>query len=110
MYILLSGYLPFQGEKTSLVVKAIKKGNLNFSQSEWEMVTPEGIDLIKHMLDVNPKTRYSISECLDHAWFKVVKEIKNDEQKDPLDNNVLRNLKDFRSGSALRRKAMNVYF
>lgn len=32
-----------------------------------------GIDLIKKMLDIDPNTRYSAEECLNHPFFKSIK-------------------------------------
>ena len=60
------------------------------------------------MLDPNPETRFSSSECLKHEWFKVAKELENDEEKDCLDITIVKNIKDFKAGSLFKKKAINV--
>jgi len=35
----------------------------------WKHISSEGHDLVKRMLDENPKTRISIKEALAHSWF-----------------------------------------
>ena len=36
----------------------------------WNHVSPEAIDLIRHLLVIDPKDRWSARECLQADWFK----------------------------------------
>lgn len=107
MYVLLSGYLPFAGSNAMEVFEKVKEGNYSFKQKEWKRVSPEGIDLIKHMLEADTKKRYTAEQCLKHEWFKVAKEMVNDE-KDALDPEILSNLANFKGSSSLKKAAMNL--
>lgn len=107
LYILLSGYLPFGGDNPGEVFEKIKAGKYSFNQSEWDKVSDEAKDLIKHMLEINTKKRYSASKCLDHKWFSVAEDLKGDEA-DPLDINLLNNLKEYKSESMLKKAALSV--
>ena len=59
MYVLLSGYLPFQGVNKNDVFKKIMKGKFHFNHKEFEKVSPEGKDLICRLLVVDPDKRLS---------------------------------------------------
>lgn len=36
----------------------------------WRKISRDAIDLIKSMLEKNPKKRISMAEALDHKWMK----------------------------------------
>lgn len=61
MYLLLSGYLPFNGNSENEVLENVKRGlyTINKSAAEWTNISTEAVDLIKCMLVVNPKDRYT---------------------------------------------------
>lgn len=62
LYILLSGYLPFNGSDTNAVIKNIKEHDLKFLHKEWKNISEEGVDLVEKMLDPNPETRLTASQ------------------------------------------------
>lgn len=47
-----------------MVYEKIKKGKVSYTQKEWKQVTPEGINLVKQMLEIDPKKRLSVIDCL----------------------------------------------
>ena len=56
-YILLSGYIPFNGDSVSDVFDAVETGVYSFQQKEWKKVTDEGKDFIKQLLTKDYKKR-----------------------------------------------------
>lgn len=108
LYILLSGYLPFSGGTVAEIFEKVSKGEYTFTQKEWKQVSPEAIDLVKCMLQVNTKKRLSAAQWLKHKWFTTATEL-NEDTKIPLDSNLLKNLMKFRGSSKLRRAAMNIF-
>lgn len=72
MYILLSGYPPFNGNSNVDIYHNIQNNPPYFSGEEWKDITKEAIDLIKFMLTKNPAKRYSAEMCLNHKWFKLL--------------------------------------
>ena len=74
MYILLSGYPPFNGNSNVDIYHNIQNNPPYFSGEEWKDITKEAIDLIKFMLTKNPGKRYSAEMCLNHRWFKLLDE------------------------------------
>jgi len=67
-------------------------------------------DLLHHLLDVNIKTRFSVTEALNHGWFELCKKFveENDYEKDVLDEECLENLRNFKKTSKLRSVALNI--
>ena len=57
MYVLLSGYLPFQGENRNIVFSKIQKSQYHFNHKEFSKVSEEGKNLIRKMLIVDPQKR-----------------------------------------------------
>lgn len=43
-----------------------------FDRKHWKNITDDVKDLLKKMLDKNPKKRLSAGEILYHPWFKLV--------------------------------------
>ena len=108
LYVMLSGYLPFNGNTTDEVFDSVMEGNYSLKQKEWRKVTDPAKDLLSHLLDKNYKTRYSATEALNHNWFEYCKEIKGDEAIDPLDEDILKGLTQYKGSSKLKRAALNI--
>jgi len=103
MYILLCGYPPFNGETDSDILSKIKTGKFIFPDEEWANLSADCKDLIKHMLEFDPKKRYSAATCLTHNWL-----VSNN--KKTLDNNLtkraLANMQKFRTDRKLQHACL----
>ncbi|KAJ9599094.1 hypothetical protein L9F63_010431, partial [Diploptera punctata] len=101
LYICLCGYPPFaEGNSPLPLNEQIKRGTYAFHQRYWHNVSLDAVDLIKMMLIVDPKSRITIDEVLNHRWLKdnVVKtaveelideDMKNRERSQtPLDEDI----------------------
>lgn len=71
MYIFLCGYPPFEGENSKEIFRNILQQDLKFDKDDWQNISKEAKNLIKKMLDKNPKTRITANECIEHPWFKI---------------------------------------
>ena len=94
LYILLCGYPPFNGETDKEIMDAVKKGEFDFPEEEWNVITDEGKDLIKKMLTYDPKKRPSANQVLQHPWFTTFKG-KNKANK-KIAQSALDNMKRFK--------------
>jgi len=70
MYILLSGKVPFPGRNELEIIGNVIKGEFHFNHDAFKMVSNECKDLIVHLLEKNPKNRYSAEDALNHKWIK----------------------------------------
>lgn len=69
LYILLSGRMPFPGKTSAIINTKIMTGGYSFSSTVWKNINPKAIDLIKKMLEVDPKERISGENILNHEWI-----------------------------------------
>jgi len=69
-FILLGGYPPFIEENQRDLFRKIRKGQYEFHEEYWGGVSDEAKDLITSLLSVNPETRFSAQDALNHSWIK----------------------------------------
>jgi len=71
-YILLCGFPPFvdDGNNLKSLYKQIRKGSYSFPDKYWKNISDDAKNLIKNMLEVNVKKRFTARQVLDHDWAK----------------------------------------
>ena len=69
LYILLCGYPPFDGDCEKDILKAVLKKTYTFPEEEWNSVSNEAKDLIKHMI-CDADKRYNAQKVLNHPWIE----------------------------------------
>ncbi|KAK9162151.1 hypothetical protein Syun_003053 [Stephania yunnanensis] len=104
LYILLSGVPPFWAETESGIFRQILQGKLDFESDPWPRISDSAKDLIRKMLDRNPKNRPTAHEVLCHPWI-VDDTVAPDK---PLDSAVLSRLKQFSAMNKLKKMALRV--
>ena len=67
LYGMLSGYLPFSESDDNINKKLIIQGKIEMP----DYISPWVKDLLKHMLDINPMTRYTLQDIKEHPWFNM---------------------------------------
>ncbi|WVY90685.1 hypothetical protein V8G54_036199 [Vigna mungo] len=104
LYILLSGVPPFWAESENGIFKAILRGHIDFTSDPWPSISPAAKDLVRKMLNSDPRQRLTAYEVLNHPWIK-----EDGEAPDkPLDNAVLNRLKQFRAMNEFKKVALRV--
>ena len=76
LFYILSGSLPFKGDKEEVIAEKIVNDDLEFCGEEWEVRSKGVKDLITSCLKKEPEERITIDEFLDHPWFKKIKNPK----------------------------------
>lgn len=69
IFIMLSGYHPYQSESDAISKKMIREGNLYYHQSCWKDISTDAINLINDMLCVCPLRRMTANETLKSPWI-----------------------------------------
>ena len=73
MYILLCGFPPFYSKSdlklSSGMNRRIRKGEFEFPKKYWSNVSEESKELIRGMLNTNPKQRLTIDQVINHSWI-----------------------------------------
>lgn len=67
-YVLLAGYQPFEATTQANLFRLILKGRFVFDAPYWDNVSEEAMDLIRHLLVVNPAERFTAEQVLAHPW------------------------------------------
>ncbi|XP_010453282.1 PREDICTED: calcium-dependent protein kinase 17 isoform X1 [Camelina sativa] len=104
LYILLCGVPPFWAESENGIFNAILRGHVDFSSDPWPSISPQAKDLVKKMLNSDPKQRLTAAQVLNHPWIK-----EDGEAPDvPLDNAVMSRLKQFKAMNNFKKVALRV--
>ncbi|KAG9139289.1 hypothetical protein Leryth_011292 [Lithospermum erythrorhizon] len=104
LYILLCGVPPFWAENENGIFSAILRGHVDFTSDPWPSISPSAKDVVRKMLNSNPKQRLTAFEVLNHPWIK-----EDGEAPDtPLDNSVLDRLKQFKAMNQFKKVALRV--
>ncbi|CAG9328081.1 unnamed protein product [Blepharisma stoltei] len=84
LYIMLSGYPPFNGTSEAAIFTKIKRGVFTFSGAEWAHISKEAKSIIKRMLTSNPIKRPTAKELINDPWIR-------DRTKNIIDDNIIQN-------------------
>lgn len=98
LYILLSGKPPFYGREDKDILRSILKGYYSLQGPQWEKVSNEAKSLITKMLELNPETRISAEQALNHPWIKSF----SNSNINNLSQDTFRNLQNFYTGLKLQ--------
>ncbi|CAN6443916.1 unnamed protein product [Victoria cruziana] len=104
LYILLSGVPPFWAETEKGIFDVIERGHVDFSDDPWPSISRDAKDLIKKMLQLNPKERLTATEVLSHPWIKE-DGVAPDQ---PIDIAVLSRMRQFHEMNKLKKVALKV--
>ena len=99
IFILLSGYPPFDGNNEQEILAKVKEGNFSFGESIWNSISSESKDLIQKLL-CPVERRLSSAEALRHPWI-----IKFGEGKKVNSESIqaaLGNLRSFHNSNKIR--------
>ncbi|OAY67767.1 Calcium-dependent protein kinase 17 [Ananas comosus] len=104
LYILLCGVPPFWAESEHGIFNAILRGHIDFTSDPWPNISSGAKDVVRKMLNSDPKQRLTAFQVLNHPWIK-----EDGEAPDtPLDNAVLNRLKQFRAMNQFKKAALRV--
>ncbi|PKA50602.1 Calcium-dependent protein kinase 13 [Apostasia shenzhenica] len=104
LYILLCGVPPFWAETEQGVAQAILRGNIDFKREPWPNVSENAKDLVRLMLEPDPKRRLTAKQVLEHPWLQNAKKAPNV----PLGDVVKSRLKQFSRMNRFKRRALRV--
>ncbi|KAL3639572.1 Calcium-dependent protein kinase 10 [Castilleja foliolosa] len=104
LYILLCGVPPFWAETEQGVALAILRGVIDFKREPWPQVSENAKNLVRQMLEPDPKRRLTAQQVLDHPWIQNSKKASNV----PLGDIVRTRLKQFSVMNRFKKRALRV--
>merc|ERR1712032_49633 len=87
------------------VLSKVRLGNFSFNAADWKNVSEDAKNLIRMLLKMNPRDRYTAEQALNHEW------IKNKAPKAAnvsLQSGFVDNLRSFRSQNKLKKAALHI--
>ncbi|XP_074570147.1 calcium-dependent protein kinase 20-like [Curcuma longa] len=104
LYTLLCGVPPFWAETEQGIAQAIVNSIVEFERDPWPKVSDSAKDLVKRMLDPDPRKRMTATEVLDHPWLQNAKKAPTVN----LGETVAARLQQFSVMNKLKKKALRV--
>ncbi|KAJ3674841.1 hypothetical protein LUZ60_005457 [Juncus effusus] len=104
LYILLCGVPPFWAETEQGVAQAIIRSVIDFKRDPWPKVSENAKDLVRGMLNPDPKKRLTAQQVLDHTWLQNIKKAPNVN----LGENVRARLQQFSVMNKFKKRALRV--
>ena len=77
IYIMLCGFPPFWGDNNDQLFRKIVTCYYGFPNPYWEHVSDSAKNLIVHLLQPDPRMRYTIDQALTHPWIANREKLQN---------------------------------
>ncbi|KAG6492889.1 hypothetical protein ZIOFF_047859 [Zingiber officinale] len=77
LYILLCGVPPFWVETEQGVAQAILRGVIDFKREPWPSISDSAKNLVRLMLEPDPKLQLTVKQVLEHYWLQNAKKASN---------------------------------
>ena len=108
MYILLSARPPFGGEDDNDIMERVAIGRYDLESPPFNKLSKNCLDLIQRLLTMDPNSRISAEQALNHPWFK---ENKSQESYNQIANrdtmkSLISNLKQYKRSSIIQETAL----
>jgi len=101
---MLCGYPPFFGETDADVLAKVRLGNFSFQANDWKNVSEDAKNLIRNLLKMNPRDRFTAQLTLNHDWIK--NRAPKAKSVNLSDGSLINNMKSFRSSNKLKKAAL----
>lgn len=76
VFILLSGYMPFNHPDDEETKAAIRKCKYTMHQERWAHVSEDAKHFVRRLLVLDPSDRLTAKQALDHPWLQAVENNK----------------------------------
>ena len=99
---LLTGKLPFSGDTDRALMKQIRKARVDYSSERWAKLSPDALDLVQHLLVINPAKRWDATLALKCPWFRMCCNHVEDLSPE-LEMKMVTSIRDFMAYTDLRQ-------
>ena len=70
IFVLLVGYPPFMEDNQAVLFDRIRMGQWTFDDDDWRHISNDARDLIRGLLVVDPKERWTVKDALRCRWIR----------------------------------------
>jgi calcium-dependent protein kinase len=104
LFIMITGKPPYPGKDSKRILNLVKTAPLTITSEKMAGVSPACVDLLKKMLQVNPKLRITAKDAVNHEWI-----VNHKSMQDGCDlTGSLESLRNFHASVKLK-DAVHVY-
>lgn len=82
LYIMLSGYQPFNSHSIHAMYGMIIRGQYKFPSPHWDNISEGAKDLVKKLMCVDYKKRYTVEQIMKHEWIAKHVDLKKLQQRE----------------------------
>lgn len=121
-FILLLGYMPFNGATEAITKRNIEKGAFRKKEKQWNALSDMAKEFVQALLEVDPLKRLTVDQALKHPWiaqrcqegrsYVTPLGLEGTEQEKStnlnLDANTINALCNFAAASKFRRACMSL--
>lgn len=104
LYVMLTGYFPYNGKTNHDVFEQIKQKTYNFKHLHESKCSQLAKDLVAKLLNKNESKRLSVEEALHHPWFKFFLNLEKTSEK--IDEEIIKSLKSFSRKNLFQKEAL----
>jgi len=108
VFVLLAGYMPFQGRSDTEILHAIRHGKYAMKTRCWSRVSEKARDFVQHLLVVWPDARMSAEQALEHPWIVERHRELTLARSESLDASIAQSLMCFARQTRFRRACMQL--
>lgn len=105
MYVVLSGLPPFQGKDNNTIFAAARRGDVKLDGELWQKVTHDAKDLVRKLIELDPKARYTAKQAAGHAW---ITHQAPASAECPLEDVQLSNMREFSKRNKLEKATIHI--
>lgn len=100
LYAMVCGFLPFEDPDTATLYKKILAANDNIDTIIPKFLSPHCKNLLKKILNTNPRQRYTIDDIKSHPWFNQLKPNISEGyligvNDIPIDHDIIKSLEEY---------------
>lgn len=95
---------PYGDDPEATILARVAEGKYDVSNKQYMQISSLAKDLIRHMLDPCPETRYTAQQTLEHPWISEPSHLSSE----PLPSSNIQKLKCFRAIQLLRAGMENM--
>lgn len=102
--MMITGTVPFTGNGVAAIKNAATAAKIDFSRPAWNGISEELKDLLRNMLEPNPRKRLSAKQVLDHPVFARMQ--AGSLSNNPISTEALENLQRFHAQNKLEKSIL----
>ena len=104
LYVMLTGYFPFNGKNNNDVFHHIKQKTFNYKHLNESKCSQLAKDLVNKLLNKNESKRLSVEQALNHPWLKFFLNLNKTPEK--IDDGIIKSLKSFSRKNLFLKEAL----